>query len=195
MTQCILLGGAAGVGKSTLCSELEKNIIVLRKDELTARVTQTLLLAHGQPSHDRESAVYLEYVRPLEYHILIEYALACIYSGVNVVVEAPWILEMTDDDWVVNMTRRVQTAGGHLKFVWLTCEPMVNHQRILKRGAERDIGKLVNWDEYVQNSGRWIRHSPTSAHIVLDTTAMTPFQLAHALRHSLGLAIAEEDTL
>lgn len=183
--KCVLIGGVAGVGKTTLCNQIDREIVVLRKDELTSTATSSLLCALGQPESDRESSVYLEKVRPIEYHLLTQAALCCVQAG-DVVVEAPWLLEMSSKKWVTEFRQEVEQRGGSLLCVWLVCETQTNHERLQARGAARDNGKLDNWQQYLKDSGRWISEIPQYADFVLDTTNQTPLELASKLRKYLS---------
>jgi predicted kinase len=187
-TTLVLLGGPAAVGKTTLCRELvlAQGIIALDKDEITRAVVEALLVALSQPRTDRESAIYLERVRPVEYQLMERVALACLRSGHSVVADAPWWKEMSDAHWVQRVRELTQASGGSLANVWVTCEPDVNRERLMSRAASRDTGKRTNWPQYLEGVGRFLTQAPEYADIVLDSTTNGPGALAVALLRALA---------
>lgn len=180
MLRLILLGGAAGTGKSSLSKCLvDADLVILGKERLTRGFTEELLQALGCSNSDRESDTYLEHVRPLEYQILQSAGLACLEKSQSVLLEAPWLKEITSPLWIDNFRDMTEALGAEPFIVWLVCDSHENYRRLSERAADRDLGKLSNWTEYAESS--FATHVPTGIDLVLNTTHTTSEALSHEL--------------
>src|ERR1035437_5861660 len=168
-TNVIVLAGPAGAGKSSAATLLgeTRQTVVLDKDDLTSSVTESLLRALGKPSEDRDSDVYKEQVRPLEYWVLERAAVACAQAKIDVVIDAPFIAQLNAPEWKVSSQKLFSRCGAKLWVVWLHSAPEVRRDRLVKRACERDNAKLANWGPEAA-----ILPPPTSDY-ELDTTTLS----------------------
>ena len=149
----LLIAGQAGAGKTTLARELarRKGWTLCEKDALTRPLVERLLIALGSPlgAEDRDTPLYLEEARPLEYQCLFDAAFLNLDLGNSVVVDAPLGREFNDPLWRRDLeTRCSQVASGPALcyYVWTQVSEATRRQRLIQRNAARDRRKLETWD-------------------------------------------------
>jgi AAA domain len=101
---------------------------------------------------DRDSPIYLEALRPLEYNALIATALDNLALGKTVFVVAPLGPELTDLEWVHRLKHSVQGLGGRLRAIWIEIDPETAKERMVARNEARDAWKLAHWDEFIASA-------------------------------------------
>jgi len=171
MHKLILIGGVPGSGKTYIGKELSKSTATffIDKDIISRFFTESLLIALGSNKDDRESEVYSSKVRGLEYDTMMEHAFENIALGHNVICSAPFISQYQDDNWISDVEFEVEMLDAELVKIWIQVDESTARERIIARGADRDNGKLSNWDNYVGS----VNHSPPtnlSNLIVIDNT-------------------------
>lgn len=188
MSSLILVGGMPGSGKSTFANALSRAMRTLHldKDSLCNPLTDRLLIALGSSANDRESDIYLNQVRHLEYEILISNAVKHVRDGRSVCCSAPFIKEFKDPEWIHNL--RTFRSDMTIIPVWVDAEPQTTRKRIIQRKQGRDEGKLRNWDEYIRTSWVMPNDLPGDIRIVnnnhdVDPTFRTDI---HALTSSIA---------
>ncbi|MGH3940251.1 MAG: helix-turn-helix domain-containing protein [Pseudonocardiaceae bacterium] len=146
----VLVGGFAGSGKREFARFLSSvtGWTILDKHTMTHALVERLLPALGQDSNDRQSAVYLEHVRPFEYRCLMDAMTENLRCGISTVVTAPFVREFTDVDWLTRVRNRCATHRARLSVVWIKCDEESMRDYIAYRGAARDSWKLTNWADY-----------------------------------------------
>lgn len=166
-----LIGGYAGSGKSELSRVLSRltGAAIIDKDTITRPVVERLLEELGQPPHDRESATYLEQVRPHEYEALLSTIQENADVGVGLIATAPFIREFQDTAWIDRVSTRLNAAGVGLTLVWVRCDASTMHTYLKRRGAARDTGKLADWNNYI--AGIDLDFLPASDHVIIDNSA------------------------
>lgn len=166
-----LIGGYAGSGKSELARVLSRltGAAIIDKDTITRPVVERLLEDLGRPAHDRESETYLEQVRPHEYEALLATIQENADVGVGVIATAPFIREFQDAAWIERVGTRLNAAGVGLTLVWVRCDATTMHTYLKRRGAARDTGKLVDWDNYA--AGIDLGFQPVADHVIIDNSA------------------------
>ncbi|WP_419996371.1 AAA family ATPase [Streptomyces boninensis] len=164
----VLVGGFAGSGKSEIAKFLGglTGWTILDKDTLTRRLVDQLLVALGGEAHDRSSDLYREKVRPLEYHCLIEVAKENIRSGVSVILDAPFISEFSQPDWMQRFQNFCRPRQVALSTIWVECDPESMREYIEFRGAARDMWKMDSWEEYLASLDLKLR--PQGPHFVAN---------------------------
>lgn len=151
MKQLLIVAGHAGVGKSTYGKDLalKNNLALLDKNTLTQPFVESLMSRWMGDPHDRQSATYVDFVRPLEYTALMNTAWQMLESGTaGVIVTAPFVKELYDTQWVQELEDKCNSIECLLTIFWVTCDTDIQRKQITKRGAERDQWKLDNWDEW-----------------------------------------------
>lgn len=166
-----LIGGYAGSGKSELARVLSRltGAAIIDKDTITRPVVERLLEDLGRPAHDRESQTYLDQVRPHEYEALLATIQENAEVGVGVIATAPFIREFQDGAWIDRVSTRLNAAGVGLTLVWVRCDASTMHTYLKRRGAARDTGKLVDWNDYV--AGIDLDFQPVADHVIIDNSA------------------------
>lgn len=154
----IFVGGYAGSGKTHIADALSESLIskgvptvILDKDTVCRPLLEAGLKLLSNNPDDRESDLYLNHLRPLEYECLMNSAFNNAAMGVNAVLSAPFIQEFRDKDWLETLQEQASILEISTAFLWINCEKDVAKARIIKRGAKRDVWKLENWDTYQKN--------------------------------------------
>jgi DNA-binding transcriptional regulator YhcF (GntR family) len=173
----VLIGGYAGSGKTELGRILarETGWPLLDKDTLTRPVVEAALEVLGCSPHDRESAAYLDIIRPREYEALMSAMTENVRCGTSAIVTAPFIREFHDTAWINRVTATCQDMGAVLSVVWVYCDATTMNTYIRHRGAARDAAKLKDWNAYLEAIDLEFR--PSVPHTVVDNSAsVVPLQ-------------------
>ncbi|MFD5436612.1 AAA family ATPase [Kitasatospora sp. NPDC127067] len=175
----LLVGGYAGSGKSEFAKFIGRltGWPVLDKDSLTRPLVDQLLMALGGKVNDRSSELYREKVRPLEYRCLMEAAWDNVDCGTSVILDAPFLAEFSQADWMQRFYNRCKAKRATVAALWVECDPDSMREYIEFRGAARDIWKMESWEEYLATIDLKLR--PQGPHFVVD--------------NRLGAAIAAAD--
>ncbi len=146
----ILVAGYAGSGKTHVGQDIARRLpaCYLDKDTLTSPLVERLLLALNQPAGDRDSSLYRQEIRPLEYEALIAAGLEAASLGAAVVLSAPFLAQLTNPAWTSWLSAQTSDCGVHLQAVWIACDRSTLRQRMSQRNSPRDRSKLLNWTSY-----------------------------------------------
>jgi predicted kinase len=146
--------GHAGTGKSFLtrhfiARQQEKQIgwCVLDKDVVSEAWSGPLLQALGQDPNDRDSPMFKDKVRDLEYLSTLRVARDQLELGLNVVFPAPWSRELASSA-LFSTDALGFPPETRLRHVWLELSEAVRKQRIIARADPRDAWKLNHWESY-----------------------------------------------
>ena len=96
MKNVVIVAGHAGSGKTEFSKQMAVRTgwPLLDKDTLTRPLVESLAAQLVGDPHDRQSAAYLEMIRPLEYQSLLETMWEVLGFGAGgVVVTAPFVEE------------------------------------------------------------------------------------------------------
>jgi len=151
----ILIAGGPGAGKSSLGRALATQFdssVLLDKDVVTGAWVDGMLVRLNGGRIDRDSPVYLELLRPLEYSTLIATALDNLALGKTVFVVAPFGPELSDSDWIRQLRHSVHDLGGRLRAIWIEIDSESAKERMVARNEVRDQWKLANWDEFTASA-------------------------------------------
>ncbi len=175
----LLVGGFAGSGKSEFAKFLGSltGWPILDKDSLTRPLVDQLLVALGGEANDRSSDLYREKIRPLEYRCLMEAAWDNLDCGISTILDAPFIAEFSQADWMQRFHNRCKSKRVSVAAIWVECDPDSMREYIEFRGAPRDMWKMEAWEEYLSTLNLEMR--PQGPHFVVD--------------NRLGAAIAAAD--
>lgn len=147
--------GHAGTGKSFLthhfvAQQREKGRAwgVLDKDVVSENWSGRLLEALGQAPNDRDSPLFKEKVRDLEYLSTLRIARDQLALGLDVVFPGPWSRELAS--LALFSTQELGfSAQTRLRHVWLELSLAVRKERLIARADPRDQWKLDHWEAYV----------------------------------------------
>ncbi|WP_411105551.1 AAA family ATPase [Streptomyces sp. cmx-4-9] len=172
----VLVAGYAGSGKSEAGKMMSQATgwPLLDKDTLTRPLTESLLSHLNGDPDDRQSRLYAETVRPLEYESLMKACWENLECGVPVVAVAPFLSEVVDPQWAVRTRRHCARLGAGLEVVWVDSDASSMRERLTSRNAARDTWKLANWRQYLDSMS--LDRRPVGAFHLVDNriTAMTP---------------------
>ena len=143
--------GTAGSGKSTIAQRLARQhgAAYLDKDAMSARFVEAALVSAGYDPGDREAnAFYRDHILPLEYDSLLDVAGANLRLGCPVVVDAPFSPYLSDPTFIIAAAERFDWPPIDVEVIRVRVSPEALHERLRKRGLERDQVKLAHWDEY-----------------------------------------------
>lgn len=149
--QLIIITGCAGSGKTTVGTELSKqlNYAYIDKDTVTRDFTDFILTKLGSFEGDRESELYRSEILPIEYRVTFKVCREVLSNGNNVVLTIPFIGQIRDiAKWNEIRKEAKIPAGVDVKFIWIKHNIDTEKNNIIKRGAVRDTYKLQHWDEY-----------------------------------------------
>lgn len=167
--------------KHYIGKELSKSTaLFIDKDTISRFFTESLLIALGSNKDDRESEIYSSKVRDLEYDTMMKHAFENIALGHNVICSAPFIAQYQDNDWISDVEFEVEVLDAELVKIWIQADENTARERIIARGADRDNGKLSNWDSYVGS----VNHCPptnVSNLIVIDNTPSSSATLSEQI--------------
>lgn len=164
----MMVGGYAGSGKSELARFLGAvtGWPVLDKDVLTRPMVERMLIELGSDPDDRNSEAYATHVKPREYRCLMRTAWERLESGVSVIVDAPFVAQFADEEWMRRLSEKCGSRRVASVVVWVACDVDSMFEHVKVRGATRDSWKLQNWDTYAAGLNTEFR--PIGPHVVVD---------------------------
>lgn len=146
--------GHAGTGKSFLTQHFVQQQqkkgrawCVLDKDVVSSSWSGPFLEALGENPNDRDSPLFKEKVRDLEYLSTLRIAKDQLELGLNVVFPGPWSRELASSVLFSTQALGFPTYT-RLRHVWLELPEAVRKERILCRADPRDQWKLDHWETY-----------------------------------------------
>jgi predicted kinase len=149
----ILLSAPPASGKNfvaeLVCRSLE-SVCYLDKDDLAPLLRRSFDLTGERLDMDGE--FYLNNLRPFEYETLINMALSALRFSDKVLVNAPFLREVRDNEYMQSLKARVGEIGAELTVVWVSASPEVCYERMKKRGSDRDAKKLLSFEEYLKKT-------------------------------------------
>ena len=149
----ILVAGYAGSGKTRVGNDIARQLpaCYLDKDTLGTPFVERLLVALEQPPGDRDSPIYRAEIRPLEYEALTATGIEAAALGADVVLSAPFLVQLVDEQWVEQLVTQAAEAKVQLRVVWVSSDHATLQRRMSERGSVRDRVKLADWDAYAAN--------------------------------------------
>ncbi len=146
----ILVAGYAGSGKTRVGKDLARRLqgCYLDKDTMSSPLVERLLAELDQPAGDRDGAVYRAIVRPLEYEGLMAAGLEAAELGAEVILSAPFLVQLTDPQWATNLASGASEREVQLRVVWVAANLKTLQRRMRERGSPRDAKKLADWHNY-----------------------------------------------
>ena len=91
---------------------------------------------------------YRQNLRPVEYETLLDLAFSTLRYAETVLVNAPFGREVRDPLRMRQLKERAGALDAQLILVWVSAPLAVCHARMQARNADRDRGKLADWEAY-----------------------------------------------
>jgi predicted kinase len=172
--------GHAGTGKTTVARRLLGPLMrasglpfcLLDKDTLYGPTGAATMQALTGDPLDRDSPLFLQYLRDPEYQGLIDTARDNLALGVSVLAVAPLSREVRerrlfDREWLG------VGSDVEIRVVWAATREDVARKRIAARGDPADAYKLAHWQEYRQRCFEWteLTDSQRDGVLLFDNTA------------------------
>ncbi len=163
-----LITGSPGSGKTTFAKKLakEKNAFFIEIDTVMDKLVSVGLKETNKEPDDRDSVYFKTTYRNPVYETIFDLALDNI-SNSSVVISAPFTKEIQDKNWPEFLKEKL---NADVEVYFLYCNPEVRKKRIIERGERRDLPKLENWDEYIENYAKGER--PIFPHVFIDNSDM-----------------------
>lgn len=164
----VMMAGHAGTGKTTFSqlfiahqALVQRTWAFLDKDTIGGLFTQALMTMHTGNGFDRDSPVFSEKVRPLEYEALTNVVRENLLMGTSCIACAPFGQECKTPEAFEAYTSLFSDIANTV-LVWSHIQPVEAHRRIAARAHPMDAYKLENWDAYVQRryTPDWARNHP-----------------------------------
>ncbi|HEY9572558.1 MAG TPA: AAA family ATPase [Pusillimonas sp.] len=147
--------GHAGTGKSFLTRHFVlqeqkhgRAWCVLDKDVVSECWSGPFLENLGADPNDRDSPLFKDKVRDLEYASTLRIARDQLELGMNVAFPGPWSREQASGA-LFSIQQLGLPPETQLRHVWLELPLEVRKDRIAARADPRDAWKLAHWDSYV----------------------------------------------
>lgn len=149
--------GFPASGKSTAARYLAgiTDAVIIDKDAFAPDLEESVMAELTGNPFDKDSTTYMRVVNPHIYSAFIHQAFA-VASRVPVIVDAPFIghvqaaagrrLSLSD-----HICSTVSMTPPPIRTVWISAHPNQIRDRMSDRGAERDSGKLADWQTYRTN--------------------------------------------
>lgn len=170
--------GFPASGKSTAARYLAEhtNAVLIDKDTFAPGLEESVMAELTGNAHDRDSEVYMRVVNPHVYTAFVNEALS-VGHRVPVIVDAPFIGHIRAaakqgrslSDYIRSVAT---TPAPSVQTVWISADPNQIRERMARRGAPRDVGKLTNWEAYrsdVLESGLDAAAKTVVDHVVRNT--------------------------
>ncbi|MFB8281036.1 AAA family ATPase [Nocardia colli] len=151
----VVICGFPGSGKTTAATYLATccGAVVLDKDRFAPRLERDVLRALGSDPFDRDGELYRTVLSPGIYDALIRVGLS-IGSRYPTVLDAPFLSVIRDaaesgSVLAPYLRRRAQMPDSLMVHtVWIDVPAAELAERMILRGAERDVSKLGDWAAY-----------------------------------------------
>ncbi|MEJ5867151.1 AAA family ATPase [Pseudokineococcus sp. 5B2Z-1] len=176
--------GAPGAGKSSTAAEVARlaGAALLDQDSMTNPLVDVVARLLDAVDYDDPRLAAL--VRAPRYAVLVRVAADCLAAGRPVVLVAPFTTERRDAEAWERFAAEVAAVGGEARLVWLRVEADVLAERLMARGAERDLVRLRDVAGYVAGLDLG---APVAPHLEVDA-ALAPGEQAARVVTALDAA-------
>lgn len=164
----ILGGGIAGSGKTTFFKELVKRVsdsFILYKDTINDAFLTTL----SGPTIQRGSDYYHKYVKFQSYQTMLELARDNLALGKHPLLEGNYTKEICSDKLDDMVLPFFEEIHYKMKLIFCYADEEVIKARISKRGLDRDIDKLKDWQGFLREQPILPQELKKYNHVKIDT--------------------------
>ena len=177
----VIIAAPAACGKTFVAEQLARclgRVVYLDKDDLAALLHCGFRVA-DKPI-DMDGDFYLQNLRDGEYATILRIAFSAFRFEDIVLLNAPFVKEVRDVEYMQALKRQVRSYGGKLVVVWVSTPTELCRTRMIRRGSPRDKKKLENWDEYLKNTNflpptGLVEQAAVDNLIVIDTSTDESF--------------------
>lgn len=160
MATALFVLGASGSGKTNLSKKFIKSRlaegehwVLIDKDTVGELFSNKILSLLSTNTDDRDSPIFLEHVRDLEYKTALMLAASNLKLGISVVLPGPWTKEINDNT-IFNKDSLGFPQDSILGHVYLSPPSFKLKSRIENRDNPKDKWKLDHWEEYSKRVGK-----------------------------------------
>lgn len=153
----LFVTGPAACGKSTLAREWVRHCLrrgdpwtLIDKDLVGGQHGPRILELMGADPNDRDSPLFKQEVRDLDYRATLELAAEQLRLGGSVALPGPWTRELVDG--LLEQPQRLGLPAVPSVVVWLSLPDAERRRRVEQRGNPLDRWKLRHWAAYAKGS-------------------------------------------
>lgn len=160
--QMIIISGQPGTGKTSIGQYFAEylDIAFFDKDIICDDFTFFLMNTLFGKSNDKDSDLYKNNVRDIEYKTLMNIMTAQINLNLSFVAVAPFTSEVLDNNNYFNEIKENAALREYdVYFIHLTVDEEELKERITKRNKPEDVLKLENWELYKKRFAQNNLHS------------------------------------
>jgi len=153
----IYVCGLAATGKTSLSKRLVKYLnkktiptALIDKDVIANKFVKKGLQLMGLNQNDRDSPIYKQHFRDLEYEVTLDLIREQLKLGVSCVAPAPWTNEIKNSS-IFNNTYQTK-HNLIIKHILLKSTIDRIREKIINRDNPMDEWKLKNWEEFISSN-------------------------------------------
>jgi predicted kinase len=173
-----IVSGFPASGKSTAARYLADLVdaVIVDKDAFAPNLEEAVMAELTGDRHDRDSDVYVRVVSPHIYSSFIEQALL-VGHRIPIIVDAPFLEHICDSARqrisLADYIRATATVSvPQIRTIWISADPNQIRERMTRRNAARDAGKLSDWNTYRSNvldsNAKDLAHTVTDYVVIND---------------------------
>lgn len=153
----LFITGPAACGKSTLAREWVRHGLqhcdpwtLIDKDLVGGQHGPRILELMGADPNDRDSPLFKQEVRDLDYRATLQVAAEQLRLGGSVALPGPWTRELVDG--LLEQPDKLGLPPVPSVVVWLSLSDAERRRRVEQRGNPLDRWKLRHWAAYAKGS-------------------------------------------
>lgn len=153
----LFITGPAACGKSTLAREWVRHALargepwtLIDKDVVGGQHGPRILELMGADPNDRDSPLFKQEVRDLDYRATLQLAAEQLQLGGSVALPGPWTRELVDG--LLADPAQLGLPPVPSVVVWLSLSDAERRRRVEQRGNPLDRWKLRHWAAYAKGS-------------------------------------------
>lgn len=153
----LFITGPAACGKSTLAREWVRHCLqrgdpwtLIDKDLVGGQHGPRILELMGADPNDRDSPLFKQEVRDLDYRATLQLADEQLRLGGSVALPGPWTRELVDG--LLEQPEQLGLPPVPSVVVWMSLSDAERRRRVEQRGNPLDRWKLKHWAAYSKGS-------------------------------------------
>jgi len=153
----LFITGPAACGKSTLAREWVRHCLqrgdpwtLIDKDLVGGQHGPRILELMGADPNDRDSPLFKQEVRDLDYRATLQLADEQLRLGGSVALPGPWTRELVDG--LLEQPEKLGLPAVPSVVIWMSLSDAERRRRVERRGNPLDQWKLKHWAAYSKGS-------------------------------------------